>query len=428
MTVAGHKRMLRIRWVAGGLAAVGLAGWIVASTSTAAPLVNEREAGYQDATSCSATSATTCVVLAFGDSVAAGYGLGSATGLPDNSSAYPAILAAQLGIGVQDYAVTGACAGPEAQCSTTTTNVAKQISTAVTDTENNGLTPTRITLTVGADDINFAGCILYVIDHESLKNVPDPCGSSELSQHLSTFGTQLTNDLNTLKEKFPNAEIQVMDYYNPFPPPTFSQPTSAPGQTPSSTGAPSPSPGPPPPPLNSCAVTDLFTIRYDAAGFANPKAGLKAAFMKYQSDHLAFENDARTLQATLYSRAQTVLGRLNNVINTSAAGAGVETVSTNDFATHNVCAAAPVWVFAPYLNWSEVIPTPAGNIVYNSGLLAADGNQVCPDPALAIDQKKNYSEQVGIIRFTATSSVNCFPHPTTAGQVAIADDFRQQGG
>ena len=50
------------------------------------------------------------VIVAFGDSIAAGEGSGADHGFPDNPAAYSAVLASRLGGSSYNFSITGACA------------------------------------------------------------------------------------------------------------------------------------------------------------------------------------------------------------------------------------------------------------------------------------------------------------------------------
>lgn len=107
-------------------------------------------------------------VLGLGDSVTAGYGLGPSEGSGDNPSAYPLQLAQDLGVSGQDDAVEGACAADvkvfklEKDGCDTVKSLQEQIED-VPDNED----PSIITLSVGADDIDFSDCIPDILFYDS---------------------------------------------------------------------------------------------------------------------------------------------------------------------------------------------------------------------------------------------------------------------
>ena len=158
---------------------------------------------------------STGAVLGLGDSIAAGYGLGPSSGFGDNPGAYPAVLAKTLGVPVQNFAVEGSCASKAEDDCGDRTDVAGQLALVP-----QGFTPTVITLTVGADDINFSGCFKFILQKNDLgmTNPDDPCSKEKLNNHLSAFESNLAADLDAISAKYPGASILMMDYYNPFPP------------------------------------------------------------------------------------------------------------------------------------------------------------------------------------------------------------------
>jgi hypothetical protein len=338
-------------------------------------------------------SVSTGAVLAFGDSIAAGYGLGPSEGFPDNPDAYSAILAQKLGYDSQNYAVEGVCAGIGNGCPAHSVDWQIQQVPA-------SFTPSLVTLTVGADDINFGGCFESIIvdGDESMQSQADPCNPATLSRHLTAFKVKLANDLKALQGKYPGVPIQVMDYYNPFP--------SAPAAK-----------------QSACLFSDAATLFYEHAriGWLNTVD----TFILHRS---RFNSDARTVQGLLYKDAQTVLNQLNAAINATSSGVA-KVVNTNDFAGHDICAHGSEWAFSPTFAIDMSLKIgPVGG----SANLSIGGDEVCPDPVSPIDKNFKISEQFNN-KFLHTSGslniaggLNCLPHPTLAGQTAIADDFLNQ--
>lgn len=332
-------------------------------------------------------------VLAFGDSIAAGYGLGPAEGFPDNPGAYSAILAQKLGDDSQNYAVEGVCAGIGNSC------LAHSVDWQIQQVPAS-YTPSLITLTVGANDINFGGCIKSIIEDgdESMRSGTDPCNPVTLSRHLADFRVKLAKDLKTLQGKYPGVPIQVMDYYNPFP------------QAPAAR-------------QSACPFSDLATLFYEHA-----QEGWLNTAKKFILHHGQFNNDARTVQGLLYKDAQAVLNQLNAAINTTSSGAA-KIVTTNDFAGHDICAQGSEWVFSP--TFDVDVSLKIGQLG-GSTHLSIGGDEVCPDPVSPIDKNIKISEQFEnkFLHISGGLSIagglNCLPHPTTAGQTAIASDFLSQ--
>lgn len=338
-------------------------------------------------------SVSSGAVLAFGDSIAAGYGLGPSEGFPDNPGAYSAILAQKLGYDSQNYAVEGVCAGIGNDCPAHSVDWQIQQVPA-------SFTPSLITLTVGADDINFGGCFESIIKDgdESMQSQADPCNQTTLSRHLADFKRKLATDLNTLKGKYPGVPIQVMDYYNPFP--------SAPAAR-----------------QSACLFSDVAALTYD-----NARMGWLDTVKRFILHHGQFSSDARTVQGLLYQDAQSVLNQLNGAINTASSGLAT-VVNTNDFAGHDICAHGSEWVFAPTFAVDMSLKVgPVGK----SAHLSIGGDEVCPDPVSPVDKNFKISKEFKntFLRISGSIDIagglNCLPHPTLDGQTAIANDFLNQ--
>jgi len=339
-------------------------------------------------------SVSTGAVLAFGDSIAAGYGLGPSEGFPDNPDAYSAILAQKLGYDSQNYAVEGVCAGIGNDCPAHSVDWQIQQVPA-------SFTPSLITLTVGADDINFGGCFESIIENgdESMQSPADPCYPATLSRHLADFKRKLASDLTTLQGKYPGVPIQVMDYYNPLPPAPAAE-------------------------QSACLFSDVATLTYEHA-----QIGWLNTVDTFILHHSKFNSDARTVQGLLYKDAQTVLNQLNTAINTTANGHAT-VVNTNDFAGHDICAQGSEWVFSP--TFAIDMSLKVGS-VSKSAHLEIGGDEACPDPVSPVDKNFKISEQFknSFLHISGSLNIagglNCLPHPTVAGQTAIADDFLNQG-
>jgi lysophospholipase L1-like esterase len=337
-------------------------------------------------------SATGGAVLALGDSVAAGYGLGPSEGFPDNAGAYSAVLAQALGLPVQNYAVEGACAS-SGDCSDKP-SVAEQITQVPS-----GFTPSLVTLTVGADDIDFGDCIkaIFTQSDYSMTSATDPCNHAKLTTNLASFQNSLATDLATIRTAYPSATVLVMDYYNPFPP------------APSGTGSP-------------CLLDRVLAFPYEHHVLKKTWAAIAKQFVLH---HSRFIDDARTVQRLLYADAQAVISLLNAAIN--AAATGMATVVPVSFAGHDICAHGTEWAFSP---------TAAAEIqahvfsLHKTVHFGFGGDDICPDPVSSADWNLKIDDSFSIPhvsgQFTLAVGVNCLPHPTVSGQQAIASDFMQQ--
>jgi hypothetical protein len=340
---------------------------------------------------------TPAAVLGLGDSVAAGYGLGPSQGNPDNPDAYPAVLAGNLGGSAQNFAVEGACASSTVRPHCLADSVDWQITQVPGD-----FSPSLITLTVGADDINFAGCMesILLFGDESMKSHSDPCQASNLARDLAGFQTALAADLHTLAGKYPGVPIQVMDYYNPLPPPP------AVGHA-------------------ACGLFDPLALLAELL-----HEGPLATAERYLLHPGTFARDVSAFQKQAYDDAQTILSKLNGAINATATAAGASLVSTGDFAGHDLCAGSNAWVFAPTA--TEDIALRLGPVSLTSHH-SVGGDEVCPDPIPSASELNiSVNRQFSIPALHLFASVvigvgtNCVPHPTQTGQAAIAADFQNQ--
>jgi lysophospholipase L1-like esterase len=338
-------------------------------------------------------------VLGLGDSVAAGYGLGPSQGHPDNPLAYPAVLAGNLGASAENYAVEGACASASVRPDCLAQSVDWQIGQVPDD-----FTPSLVTLTVGADDIDFGHCIIAIMlaGDLSMQSPSDPCNPRTLAANLGRFQAALTTDLHTLADKYPGVPIEVMDYFNPFAPP--------------------PAAG-----HDACAINQVATLVSELA-----QHGALWVAERYLLHHGSFAGDARTFQARVYQDAQAVIGKLNAAIDSSAAGLA-KVISTDDFAGHDMCAHGTEWVFSPTA--AVDLTLQLGSFVNQSVHLSAGGDEVCPDPVPSSSERNfRFYQQLDLRSLHVFASVgisvgtNCVPHPTQAGQAAIAADFQNQGG
>ena len=336
-------------------------------------------------------------VLGIGDSVAAGYGLGPSQGFPDNQAAYSMVLGRNLGgIPVQNYAIEGACASTADGCNSSVDQEIRQVPSS--------FRPSLITLTVGADDIDFADCMKSIIADSdlSMRASSDPCNHTKLAANLAAFQKSLSTDLQTLSSIYPGVPVDVMDYYNPFP-----QPPSAHG--------------------TACVLNKAVGLLYEHSQIKSwPK--VVELYIRHPTK---FENDARYVQKQIYNDAQSVLSQLNSTIN-AAAAAGVATViKTNDFTGHDMCQKGnSKWVFEP--TFAVSMSLRAGSLHKTAGF--SSGGQVCPDPVPSAEWNKKVSKSFDVKRlhisgrFDLALGLNCTPHPNTNGQVAIANDFQHQGG
>ena len=351
-------------------------------------------------------------VLGLGDSVAAGYGLGDSIGNGDNAGAYPAVLAKELGGTADDMAIEGACSVQTEEFCKDRDSVDLQLDAVKAD-----FSPTVVTLTVGADDIDFSQCIATLLEDNDL-NINDPkndCTADKnapnnLSKSLTAFEAGLTSDLTDIQAKYPDVPILIMDYYNPFAPPVAND-------------------------RNVCAISEGLVVNKT---YKTTNSWL-AVVQQYIGDHSAFLAEAAKDQQTLYTDASGILNKLNGTIDDVADGfSGVTVVDPTAFTGHDICSGGAEWVFAPTLSiaFAHVERDPADpkkeKLVKEDLGFKLSGGDACPDPlnedtkakVLKLadftgsgNDKKEYAALVFVMR------LNCFPHPTALGQQQLAAAF-----
>ena len=86
-----------------------------------------------------------------------------------------------------------------------------------------------VTIQVGADDIEFSGCILhelgislsYKIFGQSTSNCIKGTGLTDrIARRITRFRVGLNTILNTVRRKQPKATILLLNYYQPLPSPS----------------------------------------------------------------------------------------------------------------------------------------------------------------------------------------------------------------
>ena len=340
-------------------------------------------------------------VLGLGDSIAAGYGLGNAEGDPnqlgDNASAYPALVAEQLGDRLYNYASSGACTFPWPQCPTKYTSVYEQIQ----DAYNAGIHPNIVTLTVGGDDLDFSYCLPAYF--ESVLGIgPSPCSSSQIQGFINQdFASGFSQDLALISKDFPGARVLVTQQYNPFPPQVTSY-----GQT--------------------CGLYTALVGGATVEAILNAnivdKISLFNTFLgsivlnQFQQEVVAAQNAVnRTLGG--------YLNQVNAIIGRDAAAYGDRLVPLNNFVGHDMCAAArnaSQWVFGLHIH---IIATPT----FGSGIDFTYPGPICPSPDSFVDPNQSLTngpqvqaiDDIGVVGIEADD--NCMLHPTVTGQQQIAN-------
>lgn len=347
-------------------------------------------------------------VLGLGDSVTAGYGLGYSRGDGDNPSAYPLLLANQLGVPGEDDAVEGACASATETDCADQESLYVQIQHAPASSD-----PSVITMSIGADDIDFSTCIPDIMFYNAKRTghpepdlnmtwSGDPCSARNLARALAAFRTNFAVDLNAIKNKFPDSKVLVLDYYDPFPAASAS----------------------------TAATCNLFT---DAA-LANEynKAGQSwlAAVSYYIREHAAYLKTAAQIQDQVTKDAASILAQLNSAINADVAqavgqGLDADVITADDLSAHNVCTGTSSWIFAPtgqvYL---YLLHYPIVSFQFDPGqpvCIDPSAGELAANPAPIVVGTENFGIKIQV-------QANCMPHPTAVGQQQLAADFLDQGG
>jgi lysophospholipase L1-like esterase len=331
-------------------------------------------------------------LVAFGDSIAAGEGSGPSNGYPDNPGAYPARLAAKLGWDAKNFAISGACAAtagsgaPNTPASCTKSILADELPLAV----SMGLHPDLITITVGANDIQFGRCFEAVIGISK----DNPCDKTTLPKSLAALKTNLSQAVAAIKQPYPGVPIAMTKYFNPLPIET-----------------------------QTCGLIPGLYF-YKTAVIDNKREEVLRTFMQGKLDSTIsdYQND-------LVLKALAVIAKLNTTIQEVADGAGATWVPLN-FSGHDLCkdyagSGATAWVFGPvaevfisYYNkftgdsreWNFIPlhrcqPTPA-----------CDGSRELQISNFQSTQKAGTTFSLSVI-----FRLNDLPHLTSDGHDAVAD-------
>jgi lysophospholipase L1-like esterase len=334
-------------------------------------------------------------LLALGDSVAAGHGLG-----PDgNSSAYPALIGAQTGYEVDNYAVSGACVaskfetapfaiddGTPTDCPRSG-NVVDQLQRAEAD----HAAPSIITLTVGANDLRFVGCFESATGFGS---GGDQCARSpDFETRQTALAHNLAGLLTAIDRHYPSARVILTQYYNPLPPPAASG--------------------------HACRA-----FYYAAA--AN---GLVDTVEKYATGHM--DAAAGEYQRSMYEQAAAFVAGLNQSIQVAADTHHAQAVAL-DFTGHDLCGEYEnytPWIFAPTasatLSVGGRLLTHEATQTYTFSLTAKDTCTCDPSKPGGTIAPKDWSLSSGLGALDVSLhdvhwDANGTPHPNAAGQSAIA--------
>jgi hypothetical protein len=372
------------------------------------------------------------LLVAFGDSVAAGEGDPVPSGLTtctstggakpccdkgkpvaycgyddgewtDSSDAYPAVLASDLGWNVDNFAVSGACAGPGdfkskpkllTNCPSTNLSVLNEISVA----QKLGIHPTEITLTVGADDVSFKDCFASLVDPKEPCPITTPADLTLLEANLSL-------DFGLIHKDFPGVPVIFTEYYDPLPS-TWDIENAK----------------------SLCDPSELAPVAYALEQLVvglNPLGSAETLLDPTISEA------AQSYLNSILGETSTLDTALNTTLGSAAAAAliedvGVTTIPLN-FSNHDVCQDYPDsgnvgWLFAPGVSAKAQLGSAAPVVL---GYVPAD---TCATPnkgCRTYESAKHGKVPITHTKWTVSASVqiNDVLHPTVAGQTAIANQL-----
>ena len=352
---------------------------------------------------------STAGLLAFGDSIAAGYGLGEADGLKDdNRDAYPALVAGKLGLGYHNFASAGACASASDAIDPYSLQnpscgllgqipVDQQIANAPASP-----VPKLITLTVGGNDINFQQCFEAVVFGTFNDPKQDPCEpNANLPNNISAFAQSLSSDLSALNGpggKYPGVPVVITGYFNPLP--SGTQPLCD---------------------LDAAIGTWLYLKQLPGQSTGDQIKSILGIFLRQDE----FTAGLNQVQAAIFGRANYILGHLGAAIQAVAASSPNVTYASLNFSGHDMCQGSQSWVFGP-----DVSVTLKAKIGQSYSLSYHYAPFVCPalgTPFATLEQ--GFGPLSVTLSLPGNNSVsaslsggtNCLPHPTVTGQQQIAN-------
>jgi lysophospholipase L1-like esterase len=354
------------------------------------------------------------LIVAFGDSISAGEGDSVPAGLgtlhpysgftdgtwTDSPDAYPSQLASQLGWDVDNFSISGACASTNPCTTSSNPTVGQELTTAA----NLDLSPQLVTLTVGADDINFKSCTSALLGVMGVNSKKPLCSGKSFDSELRRFTRNVESDLAQIESMYPSAQIALSLYYNPLPP-GLSQNSSSVCSTENA-------------PVLAAALEyahgDRNPLDYLPLLVRNPLT--TAAILKAENK----------LFAKTYTQGGTTIAALNEALQTAASDEGVTTVQL-DVTGHDFCEDYPGgnggWVFGPHVY-------AFGS--YIKGLISAsfqrqyEPSDICAAFDAGCSSKTwtgTFKKFGGTVSYDLILGINDIPHLTPAGQTAAAQAF-----
>jgi lysophospholipase L1-like esterase len=322
----------------------------------------------------------------------------------DSPNAYPAVLAQQLGFGVDNFSISGSCASNAAKnttklpnCSSSKPSVLEgELKTAA----SMNLSPTIVTLTIGGNDVNFEACFPAVLAIK-LKKSLGTC--SDGAKSLLQIQSNVTSVLEQINVLYPNVPIVLTQYYDPLPT------------------------------VDSGLPANSICSQH------------KWIYAAYQYDHgqtLGALNTIRTNDSggagiaylnKVFANSQNLVNGLNSSLAKAAivaSGAGVNVTLVplmETFLGHDMCqdysGGNTGYLFGPSLS----VQFEDGGVHKTYSYIAVD-NCAFPDAGCAgAGPTKLNGSLLGIpVHVTYAYNLNDLPHPTQAGQQAIANYMYSQ--
>jgi lysophospholipase L1-like esterase len=355
-------------------------------------------------------------IVAFGDSIAAGEGSGDSAGYPNNPAAYSARLAAELGGEAFNFAVSGACVATAesghpstpASCVSEKSILTRQLADADRfEAAYGALRPDIVTVTIGANDIQFAGCLQALLAGEfGVQVEDDPCSPESLGAHLEALGSNLDAALQQIERRYPFAKVAVTSYFNPMPSKVIEG-------------------GEPP-----CdAMRYLYPAqRYRAKG-VDGLAGVLTDIVRGRLDEKASE-----YQNKMFSRAERVVKPLSRTLQKTVKQRSATFVPL-DFTGHDFCqdyqdGNPDAWVFAPLVEGSLALGVTSLDATFVPTTrcvpqLPAPGCNVRAPIVIAetVAEKKILGTSY-VLSYQLFALLNDFPHLTPAGQAFVGQEIR----
>jgi hypothetical protein len=352
------------------------------------------------------------VIVSFGDSVAAGEGgpvpVGDQpgvayTGYPhDSSAAYPQVLASSLDATDYNFAQSGACATssglPNCQDLIADTGRPNTVQDEISQAAAYNLHPNLITLTVGADDISFAACIMSALGIP-LSKTDVPCSDS--SAELADITANVETVLKEIGSQYPGVPVLMTRYYFPLP--------------------------------SSFPVANTHSFCSNAKGLYAVNLFLHGQYGNAVEELLPTTGDSSALKYLngIVAAGQAVASKLDNALMAAVtaaqqSGMTIDTVKLN-FTGHDLCEDYPGgtgWILGPsiYLFGSYI----KGLLSYSKSIqyTPSDTCQVwkggiCGGVALSKSGTFAGGKYYGLLIY----NLNDLPHPTVSGQQAIASQL-----